>query len=280
LKKCLESESEGDFSPDEDDFNPDESSSSSEDSSDDDRDQENITPPKKLLPVASRVLKTPSTSLMSATPSTRRSARNKSDFNYVLQSDDYFTSAAYKTKTSNHTLDRLKNPRLPHDQLVKLLTNMQLSKDHQRAVKTMNKEYKSFFGKWLTLFDEGYTVLLHGLGSKRNLLQSFHKEMLAEEHVIVVNGFFPSLTIKDIIDTIWVDILEKTAIGGNLHELVNLIDDELKLIPALHIFLIIHNIDGPMLRNDKTQSILSRLANVKNLHLIASIDHINTPLRK
>jgi origin recognition complex subunit 2 len=218
---------------------------------------------------------------MSATSaSTRRSTRSKSDFNYVLQSDDYFTSAATKTKTSNHTLDRLKNPRLPHDQLVKLLSNMQLSKEHQRAVKSLNKDHKSFFNKWLTLFDENYTVLLHGLGSKRNLLQSFHKEMLAEEHVIVINGFFPSLTVKDILDAVWVDILEKPVIGGNLHEIVNLIDDELKRIPALHIFLMIHNIDGPMLRNDKSQSILSRLANVKNLHLIASIDHINTPLCK
>ncbi len=44
------------------------------------------------------------------------------------------------------------------------------------------------------------------------------------------------------------------------------------------IYLLIHNIDGPMLRNDKTQSALARLASQPNVHLICSIDHINAPL--
>lgn len=210
----------------------------------------------------------------------RRSNRNKGDYQFFLQSDDYFSTATAKTKTSDHTLDRLKNPRLPHDQLIKLLSNMELSKEHKKAVKDLNNEHKTNFGKWLTLFDEGYTILLHGLGSKRNLLQTFHKEKLADQHVMVVNGFFPSLTIKDILDNIWIDLLEMTAVGGNPHEIVNLIEEEMKKIPALNIFLIVHNIDGTMLRNDKAQSVLSRLASIRNIHMIASIDHINAPLCK
>lgn len=157
---------------------------------------------------------------------------------------------------------------------------MTLSKEHEQAVKDLNEEYKSQFDKWLTLFDEGYTVMLHGFGSKRNLLQTFHKEKLADQHVVVINGFFPSLTIKDILDTIWTDLLEMTTVGGNPHEIVNMIEEEMKEIPALHIFLIVHNIDGTMLRNDKAQSILSRLASIRNIHMIVSIDHINAPLCK
>lgn len=157
---------------------------------------------------------------------------------------------------------------------------MKLSKEHEEAIKNLNEENKRNFDKWLTLFDEGYTVLLHGFGSKRNLMQNFHEEKLANRHVIVVNGFFPSLTIKDILDSIWVDMLEQPSVGENPHETVDMIEEEMKQIPALHIFLILHNIDGTMLRNDKAQSVLSRLANIKNVHIIASIDHINTPLRK
>ena len=48
--------------------------------------------------------------------------------------------------------------------------------------------------------------------------------------------------------------------------------------PDLHVYLIIHNIDGPMLRGEKTQSALGQLASIPNLHLVASIDHINAPL--
>jgi len=44
------------------------------------------------------------------------------------------------------------------------------------------------------------------------------------------------------------------------------------------VFIIIHNIDGSMLRSKKTQTILSLLAEVNALHVIASVDHINAPL--
>lgn len=56
---------------------------------------------------------------------------------------------------------------------------------------------------------------------------------------------------------------------------------ELKCLPAgpdLHVYLLIHNIDGLMLRGEKTQSALGLLASLPNLHLVASIDHINAPL--
>lgn len=48
--------------------------------------------------------------------------------------------------------------------------------------------------------------------------------------------------------------------------------------PDRHVYLLIHNIDGPMLRGEKTQSALGQLASLPNLHLVASIDHINAPL--
>jgi origin recognition complex subunit 2 len=273
-----EDESDGDFSASASDFDPNEESSSSEDSSASENEEEPQI--KKPQSVASRVLKTPSVASSVAMSTNRRSTRGKSDFQYILQSDDYFTSASTKTKTSDHTLDRLKNPRLPHDQLIKLLANMELSKEHKKSVKDLNNDFKFFFDKWLTCFDEGYTILLHGFGSKRNLLQAFHKEKLANQRVLVVNGFFPSLTIKDILDNICVDMLEMAAVAGNPHEIVSVIEEEMKEIPALNLFIIVHNIDGTMLRNDKAQSVLSRLASVRNIHMIASIDHINAPLRR
>lgn len=48
--------------------------------------------------------------------------------------------------------------------------------------------------------------------------------------------------------------------------------------PDLHVYLLIHNIDGPMLRGEKTQSALGQLASLPNLHMVASLDHINAPL--
>lgn len=144
----------------------------------------------------------------------------------------------------------------------------------------LNSDHKSLFNKWITLFEEGYSVLLHGLGSKRNLLQDFHKKKLSDQHVIVVNGFFPDLTVKDILTSITEEILETSANSSNHHEVVDMIETEMQEYPDLHVFLMIHNLEGNMLRNERAQNVLSRLASLKNIHLIASIDHINTPMRK
>ena len=47
-----------------------------------------------------------------------------------------------------------------------------------------------------------------------------------------------------------------------------------------HVFLIVHNIDGIALRSSRDQTILSLLACVHGLHIVASVDHISAPLRE
>ena len=46
------------------------------------------------------------------------------------------------------------------------------------------------------------------------------------------------------------------------------------------LFILIHNIDGEMLRGEKIQSTFSFLAQIPQIHFVASIDHINAPLSK
>lgn len=157
---------------------------------------------------------------------------------------------------------------------------MTLSEAHEQSVAKINQDYQQHFSKWMLMLNEGYNILLNGLGSKRNLMQCFHENMLHHQTVLVVNGFFPSLTIKDILDHISADILEMSLISRNYHEIVDAIDDQLSANREMHIFLIVHNIDGSMLRNNKAQLILSRLASMEQIHLIASLDHINAPLCK
>ena len=45
-------------------------------------------------------------------------------------------------------------------------------------------------------------------------------------------------------------------------------------------YLVINNIDGMMLRAEKTQNILSLLSQIRGFHIISSIDHINASLSK
>ncbi|XP_039495542.1 origin recognition complex subunit 2 [Drosophila santomea] len=275
-------DSDEDFSGDESDFRPsDEESSSSSSSSDagnssdnDAADDEPKTPSKARRAIVVPVLpKTPSAARL------RQSARAKKSNEFVPESDGYFHShASSKILTSDHTLDRLKNPRLAADRVFSLLSEIKLSTEHEGSINAIMEEYRSYFPKWMCILNEGFNILLYGLGSKRQLLQSFHREVLQKQTVLVVNGFFPSLTIKDMLDSITSDILDAGISPANPHEAVDMIEEEFALIPETHLFLIVHNLDGAMLRNVKAQAILSRLARVPNIHLMASIDHINTPL--
>ncbi|XP_037730521.1 origin recognition complex subunit 2 [Drosophila subpulchrella] len=275
-------DSDEDFSGDESDFRPsDEDSSSSSSSSDgghssdnDAADDEPKTPCKARRVIVVPVLpKTPSAARL------RQSARAKKSNEFVPESDGYFHShASSKILTSDHTLDRLKNPRLAADRVFSLLSEVKLSTEHEGSINAIMEEYRSYFPKWMCILNEGFNILLYGLGSKRQLLQSFHREVLEKQTVLVVNGFFPSLTLKDMLDSITSEILDAGVSPANPHEAVDMIEEEFALIPETHLFLIVHNLDGAMLRNVKAQAILSRLSRVPNIHLLASIDHINTPL--
>jgi origin recognition complex subunit 2 len=50
----------------------------------------------------------------------------------------------------------------------------------------------------MLLLEENFSILLFGLGSKRSLIHEFHSKMLADRNCVVVNGFFPSLTLKQV----------------------------------------------------------------------------------
>ncbi|XP_036674567.3 origin recognition complex subunit 2 [Drosophila suzukii] len=275
-------DSDEDFSADESDFRPsDEDSSASSSSSDgghssdnDAADDEPKTPCKARRVIVVPVLpKTPSAARL------RQSARAKKSNEFVPESDGYFQShASSKILTSDHTLDRLKNPRLAADRVFSLLSEIKLSTEHEGSINAIMEEYRSYFPKWMCILNEGFNILLYGLGSKRQLLQSFHREVLEKQTVLVVNGFFPSLTLKDVLDSITSEILDAGVSPANPHEAVDMIEEEFALIPETQLFLIVHNLDGAMLRNVKAQAILSRLSRVPNIHLLASIDHINTPL--
>lgn len=174
-------------------------------------------------------------------------------------------------------MDSLKTPRLQHEDLFKLLAAHKISRNHQNCMRELQSQYETYFPKWLFELREGYSIILYGLGSKRNILESLHSTVLAHENVLVVNGYFPSLTVKDVLEDIVTGLLDTTCKTKNLHEIVDAIEEEMNLTPDYHIFLIVHNLDGTMLRNEMAQNILSRLANIPNIHLIASIDHINAP---
>ncbi|CAG9826049.1 unnamed protein product [Diabrotica balteata] len=198
--------------------------------------------------------------------------------NYHIKTDEYFEkTSSKKIETSNNTLERLETPRLPQYQLQKLLHRVSLSNQHVEAIQKLRKANENYFTKWLYFLNENFNILLYGLGSKRNIISQFQSSYIRSQPVIVVNGYFPSINIKSVLDAI-LDLLEIEDIPGNPIEACDLIISEFQKIPDSCLYIIIHNIEGETLRNGKTQNILAKLASSKNIHFIASIDHINAPL--
>ncbi|ESO93490.1 hypothetical protein LOTGIDRAFT_161593 [Lottia gigantea] len=194
----------------------------------------------------------------------------------TTNAEDYFDLHSEGAVTSDRTLSKLETPRLDHEALSKLLKNVTTS--HPKHTKEMLEDHSSQFSRWMFNMCNGFNILLYGLGSKRALLEEFRKSHLVEFNHIVVNGYFPSLTIKHILNIIKEDIIDVQDTFKSPLDQYEYIRKYYEESEYEDFYMIIHNIDGAMLRAEKVQNILSLLAQIRGFHIIASIDHINAPL--
>lgn len=84
--------------------------------------------------------------------------------------------------------------------------------------------------------------------------------------------------MREIFSSLTEGVLEHSGSFSGPMEQLEFIEKEFSN-SDVEAYLIVHNIDGPSLQFCREQEILGRLAAVSGLHIIASTDHINTPLR-
>lgn len=129
--------------------------------------------------------------------------------------------------------------------------------------------------KWRFLLRRGFSMLFYGFGSKRSLLQTFAKETLLDGGCIVWDGYSPQVSARGIIQTVAKTLSNKNVRSGQPQECIEAIRAE---GPDRYMYVVIHNIDGPNLRDKADQALLGELAALPNIHLAASVDHVNAPL--
>lgn len=66
----------------------------------------------------------------------------------------------------------------------------------------------------------------------------------------------------------------------SMDDLIAFLDGSHKTENECLVCLVIHNIDGPGLRDSDTQHLLARIAACSHVRIVASIDHVNAPLCK
>ncbi|XP_043549104.1 origin recognition complex subunit 2 [Chiloscyllium plagiosum] len=189
----------------------------------------------------------------------------------------YFEAhSSSKVLTSDRTLQKLQTPKLDQETLERLLSD-----DHvpfAPEIRQLNKQHEKLFRKWMLQTQLGFSLVLYGLGSKRELLEEFRCQMLQGAVHVVVNGFFPSITLKSILNSITEEVLGYEGTFRNPVDQLNYIIRAFQEDSTLDLYLLIHNIDGQMLRGDRNQQILGQLSAIPGIHLLASIDHLNAPL--
>jgi origin recognition complex subunit 2 len=154
------------------------------------------------------------------------------------------------------------------------------------------------FEQWELELEEGFNLLMYGYGSKRRLLNRFVVERPSRKgHCVIVNGHYPGLGIKDILSQIEdtlaipqdlpVPPSASTPLERSAHRLYAYLLPPEAIPPAKRktmptsespLYLVIHNVDAISLRTPRSLSILSLLASSPRIHLVASFDHIHTPL--
>jgi origin recognition complex subunit 2 len=236
------------------------------------------------------------------TPTKRKSTPSKKarastgPFVRLTASDAYFTAMSRPAKTSSNVFSNLLPP-LTHVQYTSLLRTSKGAQQHEFAIEDLEHAHEVRWPGWLRELGEGFNVLCYGLGSKRDVLNKFAQDVLVDHgNVVVVNGVFPRLGIRDVLAAIESAIpgvhsvppppasAQSTPIDALAFKIyTHFLPLDLKPAPAFplaedDLYILIHGIDSAGLRTAQARSILSLLASSPRIHLVASIDHIQAPI--
>uniref|UniRef100_A0A8D1ZI14 Origin recognition complex subunit 2 n=2 Tax=Sus scrofa TaxID=9823 RepID=A0A8D1ZI14_PIG len=121
--------------------------------------------------------------------------------------EEYFEAhSSSKVLTSDRTLQKLKRAKLDQQTLRNLLSKV--SPSFSAELKQLNQQYEQLFHKWMLQLHLGFNIVLYGLGSKRDLLERFRTAMLQDCIHVVINGFFPGISVKSILNSITEEVLD------------------------------------------------------------------------
>ncbi|KAL7207871.1 hypothetical protein ACSBR1_029759 [Camellia fascicularis] len=140
----------------------------------------------------------------------------------------------------------------------------------------------------------GFGLLMYGFGSKKALIEDFASTELIECGVVVINGYLHSINLKQVMivlaELLWDQLKTQRTLSGNLSKVQQpfnsrSIDDLLSFLDGpqvegdeCFVCVVVHNIDGPGLRDSDTQQYLARIAACSHIRVVASIDNVNAPL--
>lgn len=224
----------------------------------------------------------------------------------LSKSDLYFLTHARSSRTSGNSYSALAPPLSSkmYDEHTRSARRKAASAaaGSKDVIGRLEEETRGRFEQWELELEEGFNLLMYGYGSKRGVLNDFARHLRRSRgHVVVVDGHYPQLTLREVLgqleDTLSIasanGTADDSATAGTtpMDKLVQRVYAHFlpaEAIPTKKkrewpvsdqpLYLVLHNIDSPSLRNLRSLAVLSLLACSPRIHLIASFDHLHTPL--
>ncbi len=198
--------------------------------------------------------------------------------------DAYFSHAASRAQTSSNVFSALVPP-LSQEEYLEGIQSAHASTSKLPPIRPglleSDQSRAQLFARFLLELNEGFNLLLYGVGSKRQILDRFAKEYCAKVgHVVVASAFRPDFSLKELFTSIEkIPGVVSAGTSTTVENHAKRIDEAFsKPTQKSHLYLIIHNLDAVPLRSQKAKSCLALLAMNPRIHISASIDHINAPL--
>ncbi|KAJ4302809.1 Origin recognition complex subunit 2 [Kalmusia sp. IMI 367209] len=219
-----------------------------------------------------------------------RAQRSPTPPNQLPAHEEYFwQNRPGGAKTSSNTLPS--HSLLNHDEYFEAV---QSHVDSHKGEKLVLLELHSrAYDQWMFELGEGFNICLYGYGSKRPITDEFmarmYRHLLGQApykgtkklpKLVVINGYAPGITLKDILVTVASAAILNTAKLPNQPSalLAYILDHLSKNAPPHPILVVINSIDSPYLRKSPTPAILAMLAADPSINLVCTADTPNFPL--
>jgi len=152
--------------------------------------------------------------------------------------------------------------------------------EEQRLLTALHKPalQSELFASWVRFLRDGFSLLVHGVGSKRCLLQEFADEALKPAGVVCVHlhafdaRFSLCECLRGLLEQIYPDAPRQ---GTSAEALGAAVRAAAAVAGTRPLSLIVHNLEH---MPHQHMVVLSSLASSPNIHLVASIDSIWSPL--
>jgi len=195
--------------------------------------------------------------------------------------DAYFAQSSARSQTSSNVFSSLIPPLTAEEYSNATCPSSPRLKPIESSI--LSEPSRGFlFSRFSRELEEGFNLLFYGVGSKRRVLNQFASECCSKAgHVVVANGFQPDFTMKSMLNSIEnvPGILSLPVMSTTIeNQALRVYDFFAQSSQKQHLYIVIHNIDAPALRTARAKSCLSLLALNPRIHVVASIDHINSPL--